>query len=211
MAAAGGNGRGGGHGSNASFLTRTALDARVVSDRIRKAVEERPLVRYPNTRLGQQLMMVGSMIRAGLGTRVYYVSHGSFDTHAGQGGPQGNHANLLRQYAEAVAAFQGDLKAQGNESRVMTMTFSEFGRRVGENGSRGTDHGTAAPMFIQGPMVEQGLRGRQPSLTDLDQGDLKFNTDFRGVYSEVLEDWMGAQARDVLGQRFRGPRVLARR
>lgn len=199
-----------GGGSNASFLTRTALDARVVSDRIRKAVDARPLVQYPNSQLGQQLSMVGSMIRAGLKTRVYYVSHGSFDTHAQQGAGQGSHANLLRQYADGVAAFQRDLKAQGNDGRVLTMTFSEFGRRVGENGSRGTDHGTAAPMFLQGPMVEQGLLGRQPSLSDLDEGDLKFSTDFRGVYTDVLERWMGATARDVLGRRFRGPRVVAR-
>jgi len=91
------------------------------------------------------------------------------------------------------------------------MTFSEFGRRVGENGSRGTDHGTAAPMFLVGPMVKSGLAGRQPSLDDLDEGDLKFNTDFRGVYSEVLEDWMGAQSKDVLGQRYRGPRIVQAR
>jgi uncharacterized protein (DUF1501 family) len=147
--------------------------------------------------------MVSSMIKAGLPTRVYYVSLGGFDTHAGQGGAQGNHGNLLNQFAEAVRAFYAELKASENADRVLTMSFSEFGRRVGQNNSNGTDHGTAAPMFLFGPMVKPGLLGTHPSLTDLDDGDLKFTTDFRAVYAGILEQWLKADAKKILEGTFR--------
>lgn len=193
---------------NKSFLVRTAMDAQVSSKKIRDAVAEESLVRYPNTKLASQLSMVASMIRSGMPTRVYYVSHGSFDTHANQGGAQGSHARLLQQLSDAVGAFYKDLKAQGNDSRVMSMCFSEFGRRVGQNGSGGTDHGTAAPMFLFGPMVKPGLHSRYPSLTDLDEGDLKYTADFRQVYAEILDGWLSASSMDVLGRRYQHLRVL---
>ncbi len=195
-------------GSSAEFLMRTALDAQVSSDLIRRAVRQRSLVQYPRSGLAQQLSMVASMIRAGLKTRVYYVSLGGFDTHAGQGGAQGTHANLLQQFAQAVRAFYADLKAQENDKRVLTFTFSEFGRRVGQNASGGTDHGTAAPVFLFGPMVEPGLRTPHPAMNALDDGDLRYETDFRAVYRGILEGWMGADAKAVLGGDFKGPRVL---
>ncbi|MDX2115417.1 MAG: DUF1501 domain-containing protein [Planctomycetota bacterium] len=190
------------------FLLRTTLDAQVASEKIREAVRRTPLVEYPRTGLGRELAMVASMIRAGLLTRVYYVSHGGFDTHAGQGGPQGSHANLLDQFAAAVRAFYRDLDASGDSQRVLTVSFSEFGRRVGQNGSGGTDHGTAAPMFLMGPMVRPGVIGNHPSLTDLDQGDLKFSVDFRSVYAGVLEDWMRTDAAAVLGRKFPAAKVV---
>jgi uncharacterized protein (DUF1501 family) len=193
---------------NKSFLVRTAMDAQVSSTKIRKAVGTESLVQYPNTRLGSQLSMVASMIRAGMPTRVFYVSHGSFDTHANQGGLQGTHARLLQQLSEAVDAFYSDLKAQENDGRVLSMCFSEFGRRVGQNGSGGTDHGTAAPMFLFGPMVNPGLHSRYPSLTDLDNGDLKYTADFRQVYSEILDEWLSAPSKDVLGRGYQHLRVL---
>jgi len=189
--------------SNSAFLTKTALDARVSSEMIRKAVRSSPLVQYPRSRLGRDMAMVASMIRAGLPTRVYYVSMGGFDTHAGQGGAFGNHANLMNQFSQALSAFYRDLKKQGNDGRVMTMTFSEFGRRVRQNASGGTDHGTAAPMFLCGPMVEPGLHGSHPSLTDLDSGDLKHTTDFRRVYAAVLENWLGVESKGVLAGAYR--------
>jgi uncharacterized protein (DUF1501 family) len=192
--------------SQAAFLMRTALDAQLTSDRIAKAVARQPLVPYPNSGLGRQLATIGAMIRDGLATRVYYASLSGFDTHAGQAGP---HANLLRQLAEAVRAFQRDLAAQGNDRRVLVLTFSEFGRRVGENGSGGTDHGTAAPCFLIGPMVRPGLLGEHPSLTDLDEGDLKHTLDFRSLYAGILEDWMGTRAAPVLGGSFRPAKVVA--
>ncbi|MDF1870554.1 MAG: DUF1501 domain-containing protein [Phycisphaerales bacterium] len=193
---------------NKSFLVRTAMDAQVSSKKIRKAVDAQSLVKYPNTKLASQLSMVGSMIRAGMPTRVFYVSHGSFDTHANQGGAQGSHARLLQQLSDAVGAFYKDLKAQGNEKRVMSMCFSEFGRRVSQNGSGGTDHGTAAPMFLFGPMVKPGLHSRYPSLTDLDAGDLKYTADFRQVYAEILDEWLSAKSSDVLGRAYQPLRVL---
>jgi uncharacterized protein (DUF1501 family) len=196
--------------STQEFLTRTALDAQIASDKIRAAVAQGPLTPYPATGLGRQLAMVGAMIRAGLKTRVYYVTLGGFDTHAGQGGPNGSHANLLAQFSDAVRAFYADLKAQGNDERVLTMSFSEFGRRVGQNGSAGTDHGTAAPMMLFGPMVRAGVLGEQPSLTDLDQGDLKYNLDFRSIYAGVLSNWLETDARKVLGGEYRAANVVKR-
>ncbi|HEX2751063.1 MAG TPA: DUF1501 domain-containing protein, partial [Verrucomicrobiales bacterium] len=98
--------------------------------------------------------------------------------------------------------FFADLKSQGHADRVCLMTFSEFGRRVGENASGGTDHGTAAPLFVMGAGVKPGLYGKQPSLTDLDKGDLKFTTDFRSVYATVLDRWLKAPAEKVLGKAF---------
>ena len=191
-----------------AFLMRTAMDARVASDSIRDAMNARPLVAYPGNSLARQLAMVGSMIRAGLSTRVYYVTLGGFDTHRGQGGVNGSHANLMNQVASSLKAFYDDLRAQGNDSRVMTMMFSEFGRRVRQNASNGTDHGTAAPMFLLGPMVKPGLFGTYPSLTDLDNGDLKHTVDFRHIYSAVLTDWLKADAKDILDKPYRPAQLI---
>ena len=185
---------------------RTALDAQVTSDRIRAAVRKQPLVSYPGSALAKQLQTVAAMIRDGMKTRVYYVSMGGFDTHANQ---PNQHGNLMRQFGDAMLAFQKDLKAQGNDGRVVTMCFSEFGRRVKQNASNGTDHGTAGPVFLVGPRVQAGIRGKHPSLTDLDGGDLKFATDFRGVYQELLGKWMRAPTEKVLGGKYAAPALLA--
>jgi len=192
-------------GSQESFLMRTALDAQVTSDRIRAAVRKAPLARYPGSAVAKQLQTVAAMIRDGMKTRVYYVSMGGFDTHANQ---PNSHGNLMRQLGDAMLAFQNDLKAQGNDGRVMTMCFSEFGRRVRQNASNGTDHGTAGPVFVVGPNVNPGLQGKYPSLTDLDGGDLKFTTDFRGVYQELLGKWMKAPTREVLGGTYQAPSIV---
>jgi|694.fasta_scaffold140133_2 uncharacterized protein (DUF1501 family) len=187
------------------FLMRTALDAQVASGRILAAVAKQPLVRYPDHGLARQLRTVGAMIRDGMPTRVYYATMGGFDTHSGQAG---RHAQLLRQVAESVAAFQRDLKEQGNAERVVTLVFSEFGRRVKQNGSGGTDHGTAAPVFVIGAGVKPGVVGRHPSLVDLDQGDLKFGVDFRSVYASLLGDWMKAPADQILRGQFASAGVV---
>ena len=196
---------GGAGDTQKSFLMRTALDAQVSSDRIRAAVAKQPLVPYPAHALANQLKTIGAMIRDGMPTRVYYASMGGFDTHGGQ---LGTHGNLMRQFGESIAAFQRDLKAQGSDGRVTTMVFSEFGRRVKQNASGGTDHGTAAPMFLVGPKVKPGVFGDHPSLTDLDQGDLKYGIDFRSVYASVLEDWLKAPSEKVLRARFANPRLF---
>ena len=127
--------------------------------------------------------MLARLIAGGLTTRVYYLSHGGFDTHSGQAG---THQRLLGELANAVTAFCHDLRNKGLLDRVALMTFSEFGRRVAENASKGTDHGTAAPLLVMGGAVRPGLYGRQPSLEQLDAGDLVFNVDFRSVYATIL-------------------------
>ena len=191
--------------SQLDFLVRTSLDAQVSSDRIRAAVAKRPLVQYPNGSLSRQLQLIASMVRADLPTRVYYASLGGFDTHANQ---LNSHANKMQELGDALLAFQKDLGKQGNTGKVMTMVFSEFGRRVAQNGSAGTDHGTAAPMFLIGEHVQPGLLGKHPSLSKLDQGDLIFNVDFREIYTAILNDWMGANATEILGKKYKSASIL---
>jgi uncharacterized protein (DUF1501 family) len=149
--------------------------------------------------LGEKLRIISRLIHAGLGTRIYYVTLDGFDTHANQ---LDVHASLLRQWSDAVAAFSRSLERGGQRDRVLVMTFSEFGRRVAENASLGTDHGAAAPMFFTGPVFASQRIGELPSLTDLDDGDLKFHTDFRDVYSAVIDDWLGGSSSKALGSAF---------
>ena len=150
---------------------------------------------YPATNLGRSLALAAQMIGSNLGTRVIYAAHGSFDTHTYQKETQDR---LLGQFADAVSAFYGDLAAHGNDRRVLTMTFSEFGRRVAENASRGTDHGEAAPLFRIGRSVKGGVYARHPTRDNLDAGDVIYTTDFRTVYSTVVERWLGYPASGVI-------------
>ncbi len=187
--------------SQLDFLHRTAMDAQVSSDDIlRMTRNHQPAGQYPNGEFGNGLRTIAAMIGGGLTTRVYYVNLGGFDTHAGQ---RGRHDQLMDNFAKGIAAFWADLKSQKNDDRVMVMGFSEFGRRVEQNASQGTDHGAAAPMFVFGKRITRGIMGRHPSLTDLDQGDLKYNTDFRGVYATLLQDWLDTPSKPILGQQFR--------
>ena len=136
----------------------------------------------------------------GLGLRVGYLTLGGFDTHANQ---QATHDALMLTLANGLSAFYNDLAAHGKADNVVVMTWSEFGRRVDENGSQGTDHGTAAPLFVLGNPVSKGIYGEPPSLSNLDQnGNLKYTLDFRSVYATVLDRWMGASSKDVLGGSF---------
>jgi uncharacterized protein (DUF1501 family) len=195
----GGANQGGGLGS-LDFLERTALDAQVSSDKILEiARKSRPAADYPRSGLADSLSLVARMIAGGLPTRVYYVSHGGYDTHQGQAN---THQRLMGELGAALGAFCTDLKAQGNFDRVMLMSFSEFGRRVGQNASGGTDHGAAAPMFVLGGGVKPGLYGKYPSLTELNQGDLMYNVDFRSVYATALERWLHVPSQTILGRRF---------
>ena len=185
------------------FLERTALDAQLTSDEIIAVTTRyRPTVSYPGTPLGQQLQMVAQMIAGGLKTRVYYVSLGGFDTHTQE---KQQHDRLMQTLSAGIGAFMKDLKNQGNDKKTVVMTFSEFGRRVAENASHGTDHGTAAPMFVIGPSIKGGVFGDHPSLrpTDLDQGDLRFHTDFRSVYASILNDWLKADSAKILYGSFK--------
>src|SRR5580704_14998140 len=159
----------------------------------------KPAVDFPKTPFGQGLNLISAIVNAGLGTKVFYISLGSFDTHVYQRQRQDV---LLSQFAGGIKAFYADLAAHKTDDRVVTMTFSEFGRRVEENANRGTDHGTAAPMFIVGGGVKGGVYGDHPSLTDLDFGNLKWHTDFRSVYATLLERWLGVASMPVLGGGF---------
>ncbi|MDQ6938963.1 MAG: DUF1501 domain-containing protein [Verrucomicrobiota bacterium] len=193
--------------SAVDFLQRTALDAQLSSDKILAIARKyKTTVPYPQGPLAASLSLIARMIAGGLPTRVYYASQGGFDTHAGQ---IGTHDRLMAQFNDSVTAFVTDLQQQGNFDRVLIMTFSEFGRRVAENANGGTDHGAAAPMFLLGGGVKPGLFGKYPSLTNLDHGDLKFNTDFRNVYATVLERWLKAPSQVVLGRKFSNLPLLA--
>jgi uncharacterized protein (DUF1501 family) len=202
-----GNGAGQGAGQPApagdsplDFLQRTAMNARLSADAIAAAVAKyRSDVEYPQGQFSQSLRLVAQMIAGGLPSRVYFASLGGFDTHAGQSPA---HPNLLRQFGQGVSAFLKDLRQQGNADRVLVVQFSEFGRRVAENASGGTDHGTAAPMFAFGKPVKAGLHGAYPNLADLDQGDLKHTIDFRRVYAAVLRDWLATKPEPILGGEF---------
>lgn len=186
--------------SNLDFLQRTTMDAEISSDLILDVTKrQQNAVEYPNSRLARDLALVAQLIAGGMPTRVYYVNLGGFDTHANQ---LGTHSRLMTQFSEAVAAFCKDLKKLGHYDRVMVMSFSEFGRRVKENASGGTDHGVAGPMFLFGGGVKAGTYGKYPSLVDLDKGDLKHNVDFRSVYATVLDNWMNFDSQRVLKRKF---------
>ena len=189
-------------GSVLDFLERTALDAQVSSDEIRKiSSRTENQASYPSSELGNSLKLVAKLIGGGLPTRIFYVSQGGYDTHTSQVPTQ---ARLLKDLGDSVKSFCADMKAQGNMERVLVMTFSEFGRRVSDNANAGTDHGAAAPMFVVGNKVRAGLLGRYPSLApaDLFQGDIKYTTDFRSVYAAVLENWLKTKSEPILGRRF---------
>jgi len=182
-----------------AFVQQTTLDAQVASDKVRQAVRSGLETRFPASPLSQQLQMVAKMIRAELPTRVYYVTLGGFDTHAQQAN---KHTQLLTQFAGAIKAFYDELKATGHDGRVVSLAFSEFGRRLKQNGSAGTDHGVAGPSFVFGPSIKPGLHGSYPSLANLDQGDLVHTVDFRSVYADILDHWMAIDSGKALGAHY---------
>src|SRR6185436_15094608 len=178
--------------STLEFLASTAQNATESSDFVRQASAgyRTPVDYGQGGGLGGNLQRVAALIAAGMPTRLYYVTYSgnSFDTHVQQ---VDLHSRLLMYTADAVRGFIDDVKRLGRGDDVAVMIFTEFGRRVEENGSLGTDHGTATPMFIVGKGVKGGLYGRPPSLTDLDDGNLKMTTDFRRVYATMIKEWLG--------------------
>lgn len=188
---------------NSPYLSHVAE----IEDHAQKGSQELPKLiagykaagTYPATPLGRGLSLAAQIIGSNVGTRVLYVQHGSFDTHVGQKPTQDR---LLGEFSDAIKAFYDDLSAHGNENRVLTMTFSEFGRRIAENASRGTDHGEASPLFLIGGGVKGGIYGTYPDLSDTNMGNLKFATDFRSVYATVLERWLGRPSEAILQGRF---------
>ncbi|HJM62335.1 MAG: hypothetical protein CMN05_15725 [Roseibacillus sp.] len=188
------------------FVTRTAASANDASEAVRTVVGGyRTPVEYPNTQFGTSVRAIAALINSGMPTRAYYAAQGiakfgGYDTHAEQ--PRRLDL-LLDELNQTIGAFYKDLARQKNDKRVLTFTFSEFGRRANENYSGGTDHGLAQPMFLFGPGVKPGIFGKQPSLDDLDdRGNLKMQVDFRGVYASVIEKWLGVPSEPVLGKKY---------
>jgi uncharacterized protein (DUF1501 family) len=192
------------------FVQKTALNTYASSQKLQEIGKNyEPKVPYPATGLANRLKLCAQLIDAGLGARVFYVSIENFDTHASQGGAQGLHANLLSELSGAITAFYKDMSARGHKDRLLLMTFSEFGRRAKENGSKGTDHGSGAPMFLVGGKVKPGVVGKHPSLEKLVDGNLEFGTDFRQVYAAILEKWLGVSSKEVVGSGFKPVDVIA--
>ncbi len=187
--------------ANEEFLFAVARSAQTAEQRVHEACASyHSPVDYGLARFG--LDRVAALIAAGFGTRIFYVSYprNAFDTHVYQAD---THARLLTYVSDHIAAFMSDMKRLGRADDVTMMVFSEFGRRVGENANLGTDHGTAGPVFVIGAPVRGGMYGEMPSLTDLDDGNMRYTTDFRRVYTTLITQWMGqADAGAVLRQPF---------
>jgi len=187
--------------SPVAYLYKTMAETLSSADYLFEKSRTKPSAgNYPSTGLGKHLKTVASLILGGSETSVYYLSLGSFDTHINQAAQQ---KRLFKELNDALAAFSAELKTQGRWNDVLVATFSEFGRRVAQNASGGTDHGTANQLFFLGGQLKQkGLLNELPDLSDLDEGDLKFKIDFRQVYATLLERWLGADAERILGKRF---------
>ena len=181
-------------------LRRVGLDTTEASRSIAKMVADyKSDVKYPNNGFGRGLQFISQLIAGGVNCGIYNITLGGFDTHTNE---QRGHENLFRTLCQGIQAFQSDLENHNLDKDVIVMTFSEFGRRVAENGGRGTDHGAAAPMFVIGSSVKGGIIGDQPSLTDLDDGDLKYKIDFRSVYATILDKWLHADSKSILLDKY---------
>jgi uncharacterized protein (DUF1501 family) len=195
-----------------SFVNTSAQAAFATIDRVASAAAYTGTVTYPNNGFALALRTVAEALVRGLGTRVFWVQTGGYDTHAGQGNAgAGAYANLMGTFGDGVAAFAEDLRRRGPWNDTLILQFSEFGRRVFENGSQGTDHGAAAVMMAAGGLVRGGMYGTAPSLDpnpanptlENNGGDVRFETDFRSVYARVLDNWLGANSSAILGGDFR--------
>jgi uncharacterized protein (DUF1501 family) len=179
-------------------LSETMSSANYIYDQSRRHQSSHT---YPATELGKNLKTISSLISSDINTKVYYVSLGSFDTHVNQENQQ---KRLFTELNDAITAFVKDLKSNNRFGDVMIMTFSEFGRRVAQNASGGTDHGTANNMFfIGGSLKEKGLLNPMPDLSDLNEGDLKFTVDFKSVYATLLHNWLEVDDEKILGKKYK--------
>jgi uncharacterized protein (DUF1501 family) len=202
-----------------SFVNSTAQAAFATLDRVVQVAAYAPTVLYPNNGLGQALRTVAGAMVGGVGTRVFWVQTGGFDTHAGQNTNQANgtYTTLMATLDSALLAFHDDLRNHGLLNDTVVLQFSEFGRRISENGSNGTDHGAAGLMLVMGGTVRGGLFGTAANLRigadnptlENNSGDVRHETDFRSVYATVIDRWLGADSGTILGGNFRGgPAVL---
>jgi uncharacterized protein (DUF1501 family) len=193
----------------AAFVERATRRMIEDTERVQASLHRyKPGTTYPEGGFAARLRDIARLIAAGNGQRVLYTSLGGFDTHAGQRGAQDA---LLAELAAGLAAFRADLDVQGVADRVVVMAFSEFGRRVAENDSAGTDHGQGSVMLALGRGVRGGVHGESPDLENLADGDIRYRQDFRGVYAQALDRWLSLDSREVLGGSFLGPAWLAPR
>lgn len=201
-----------------SFVNSTAQAALGTLDRVATVATYRPSITYPNNGFGQALQAVAGAMNRQIGTKVFWVSTGGFDTHANQNPVNGAYSTLMTTVNGGLINFYNDLRNQGLLDSTMVLIFSEFGRRITENGSNGTDHGAAGVMMALGGLVRGGLYGtaaklradpQNPGLENA-SGDVRYETDFRAVYARVLDDWLGANSVSILGADFRpgAPRIL---
>lgn len=198
----GGNAPAAGASNPLAFLEKTATEADLSARQIDAILKKvKPGRAFPGTRFGQELKVVSQLIRGGMPSKVYYLSRGGFDTHTNQAGA---HAQLLKEVGDALLEFDRELENTGQNRRVVVMVYSEFGRRVKENASGGTDHGVAAPLFVMGGPVKGGFYGKRPGMApdQLIKGDLAHTTDYRSVYATLLEKHMGIDAKPVLLKSF---------
>ena len=199
---AGGRAADGGGLDPLAFLENTATEANVSSQQIGEILgKTKPATTFPNSRFAQELKVVSQLIQGDMPTSVYYLSRGGFDTHTNQAP---SHANLMTEVGDALRAFDAELKATGRDQQVVTLVYSEFGRRVKENGSGGTDHGAAAPVFVMGGTVKGGLHGQRPGMAadQLNRGDLVHHVDYRSVYATLLTRHMGIDPSPILRKSF---------
>ncbi|GGJ20792.1 DUF1501 domain-containing protein [Deinococcus roseus] len=190
----------------AAFIQQSTLNLLKHTQETQQNLKKyRPGAQYPATKFAEQLKDLAKLIASGQAGRILYTSLGGFDTHAAQRAEQDD---LLKTLSEGLAAFRADLMSQGLYDQVMVLAFSEFGRRVHENDSAGTDHGKGGVMFTFGKGVKGGIHGSSPDLENLDDGDVRYQVDFRGVYARTLKNWLGLDPRVVLGKDFDGPAFI---
>jgi uncharacterized protein (DUF1501 family) len=190
------------------FTTQQVLSAYSTAEQFQRQIQsthEQSSTKYPGSELANHLKMISQLIKCGSSARVFYASHSGYDTHAAQ---LYTHGELLNTLSEALKAFLNDLKSARLEDRVVVLAFSEFGRRVKENDSQGTDHGAAAPVFLAGAKTAGGIVGATPDLSDLDDGDIKMNVDLCSIYAALLDDWLTIDSTKVLAKSFPKAKIL---
>jgi len=201
-----------------AFVNSTTQAALGTLDRVATVNTYQPSLTYPNNGFAQALRAVAGAMNKQIGTKVFWVQTGGFDTHANQGANAGAYVNLMATLGDGLKTFYDDLNAQGMLNNTVVLVYSEFGRRISENGSAGTDHGAGANMMMLGGLVRGGIYGTAPNLNmdpsnptlENNNGDVKWETDFRGVYAKILDGWLGANSVTVLGADYRAgaPNVL---
>jgi uncharacterized protein (DUF1501 family) len=194
-----------------AFVNSTVQAALGTLDRVATVASYRPAVTYPNNGFAQALQAVAGAMSTGIGTRIFWVQTGGYDTHAGQGVNQGAYFNLMATLNDGLKAFYDDLSGQNLLNSTLVLVYTEFGRRITENGSAGTDHGAGGVMMAMGGLVRGGLYGSAPNLNpdpanptlENNGGDVRYETDFRAVYAKVIDDWLGANSVSILGADYR--------